>query len=336
MASRTTTDKVVKGLAIGAALIAVPALFNKTNQMRGKKMPDAFQAAERVYRSRYGDVHYIRKGSGDSLILLHGLEAGSSSYEWRNNFDSLAEHMRVFNLDLLGYGLSEKPPLQYSIDLYSSLLLDFIDDVVNDYANIVASPSSIPIVLEAINRKPALFQKVCLISPLHETRTKQGDKEIGSRVMETAAKLPLVGNTMYQIITQKPNLNKKLKERYHQDIVNEEMNERYFHTSLIGGPNAYRAPMAYVSGELKSDYESLLHTLGHPVLIVSGQHAQTANTTWGNFAFAHKDSRIVSFRNCGLHPHEECPHDFNRWIAKEMTGVPDMQERTISTADSLR
>lgn len=41
-------------------------------------------------------------GSGPPLILIHGL--GTSRQSWRHNVDPLAQHFRVYNLDLDGFG----------------------------------------------------------------------------------------------------------------------------------------------------------------------------------------------------------------------------------------
>jgi pimeloyl-ACP methyl ester carboxylesterase/uncharacterized membrane protein HdeD (DUF308 family) len=55
------------------------------------------------------------KGTGDVLVLLHGIES-SSSY-WHNLVPALAEHRRVLTVDLLGFGQSPKPKnIAYSLE----------------------------------------------------------------------------------------------------------------------------------------------------------------------------------------------------------------------------
>ncbi|HYI14083.1 MAG TPA: alpha/beta hydrolase [Thermomicrobiales bacterium] len=49
-------------------------------------------------------LHYQRAGSGEPVILIHGLSA--SSRWWRHNVDALAEHFSVYTIDLLGFGRS--------------------------------------------------------------------------------------------------------------------------------------------------------------------------------------------------------------------------------------
>jgi pimeloyl-ACP methyl ester carboxylesterase len=52
-------------------------------------------------------VRYVRKGTGPSLLLLHGL--GSSIYSWSEVIDGFARRHDVVALDLPGFGGSDAP-----------------------------------------------------------------------------------------------------------------------------------------------------------------------------------------------------------------------------------
>jgi len=52
-------------------------------------------------------LHYTDTGSGEPLLLLHGL--GASSYAWRFVIPKLSKKYRVIALDLKGFGQSDKP-----------------------------------------------------------------------------------------------------------------------------------------------------------------------------------------------------------------------------------
>ena len=63
-------------------------------------------------------------GAGKPLLLVHGF--GASIGHWRKNIPILADGgYRVFAIDLLGFGGSAKPPLDYSMDLWQEMLRDF-------------------------------------------------------------------------------------------------------------------------------------------------------------------------------------------------------------------
>lgn len=80
---------------------------------------------------RFIDVGSIRTRywqagtTGSTVILLHGI--GCSVLEWQHNVEVLASNHRVFALDLLGYGLSDKPADEtYTIRRLAQFTLDFM------------------------------------------------------------------------------------------------------------------------------------------------------------------------------------------------------------------
>ena len=58
-------------------------------------------------------VHYVQAGTGNPLVLLHGL--GASWITWSLNIEPQARHFTVYALDLPGHGDSDKPEIDYSI-----------------------------------------------------------------------------------------------------------------------------------------------------------------------------------------------------------------------------
>ena len=52
-------------------------------------------------------IHYTVQGSGPALVLVHGF--GGSTYAWDKLTPLLASQYTVYALDLLGFGLSDKP-----------------------------------------------------------------------------------------------------------------------------------------------------------------------------------------------------------------------------------
>lgn len=70
-------------------------------------------------------THYIEKGSGPPVILLHGYFY--DSLQWRNNIEALAREFKVYAPDLWGFGYSTREPLDYGYPLYARQLLKFMD-----------------------------------------------------------------------------------------------------------------------------------------------------------------------------------------------------------------
>ena len=73
------------------------------------------------------NVRYWTMGeSGPPVILVHGL--GASVEFWVRNIPILARHYRVYAVDIVGFGRSDKP-MQY--DWAVERVADFMDDFLN-------------------------------------------------------------------------------------------------------------------------------------------------------------------------------------------------------------
>lgn len=94
----------------------------------------ASQPSQSSSESSYWDwndwrIHYVQAGStGPNLVLIHGF--GASTDHWRKNIEALSAHYRVWAVDLLGFGRSQKPKITYSADLWRDQLRDFCTQVV--------------------------------------------------------------------------------------------------------------------------------------------------------------------------------------------------------------
>jgi pimeloyl-ACP methyl ester carboxylesterase len=66
-------------------------------------------------------IHYLEAGSGPNVILLHGL--GADANNWVMNTAALAKSFHVFVPDQIGFGESDKPPINYRV----GTLVDFLD-----------------------------------------------------------------------------------------------------------------------------------------------------------------------------------------------------------------
>lgn len=82
------------------------------------------------YPSKYVEVmgskmHYIESGEGDPIVFLHGIP--TSCYVWRNIIPYVANLGRCIAPDLIGFGQSDKPDIQYSISDHINYINHFID-----------------------------------------------------------------------------------------------------------------------------------------------------------------------------------------------------------------
>lgn len=70
-------------------------------------------------------ISYTRAGSGDPLVLIHGI--GHQRSAWGDTFELLAQDFDVIAIDLPGFGRSPAPlpPYSYRMDSYVDQLEDF-------------------------------------------------------------------------------------------------------------------------------------------------------------------------------------------------------------------
>ena len=66
------------------------------------------------------DVPAARETGKDPLLVLHGYP--SCSYDWHLLLDELRAERRVVFVDFLGFGLSDKPDIRYSIRMHADLV----------------------------------------------------------------------------------------------------------------------------------------------------------------------------------------------------------------------
>jgi pimeloyl-ACP methyl ester carboxylesterase len=70
-------------------------------------------------------ISFYDTGSGPVVVLVHGF-ASQARFDWGNVISPLAEHHRVIALDQIGFGNSDKPLVDYSIQTYVDFLGEFL------------------------------------------------------------------------------------------------------------------------------------------------------------------------------------------------------------------
>jgi len=108
-------------------------------------------------------VNYIQHGTaGTPVVLVHGF--GASGFHWRYQIAELGKHHRVYALDLLGFGLSDKPNITYSNEYWGQQVSSFIREVVGEPATVVGNSLGCIIALSAASRDPSLARALVLIN----------------------------------------------------------------------------------------------------------------------------------------------------------------------------
>src|SRR5688500_14770660 len=141
------------------------ALYNRRLESGGGQLPNRLGGEVRSYRWSGGDLAYSVAGEGEPLLLVHGVYAGASSFEFRKNFQELSRSFRVYALDLLGCGMSERPSRRYGPEDVAVQVEGFVREEIGGAAHLVASSLTAALVMPAVVRSPRLFKKLVLICP---------------------------------------------------------------------------------------------------------------------------------------------------------------------------
>jgi triacylglycerol lipase len=114
--------KMKFGLILLLAVIAVPA--------SGQGQP-----ADKTITVFGEAIHYFDMGSGPVVVLLHGL--GSRKEDWLPVLEPMAQKFRLLVPDQIGFGRSDKPLLDYSIQTYVDFLNEFLRQLKVEKASLV-------------------------------------------------------------------------------------------------------------------------------------------------------------------------------------------------------
>lgn len=82
----------------------------------------ALRESERSVELSHGKTRYFQKGTGRTLLLLHGVGFTAGGTNWLMNIDRLSRHRRVIAPDFLGFGTGARLVQPYSF----AYLVDFV------------------------------------------------------------------------------------------------------------------------------------------------------------------------------------------------------------------
>lgn len=309
------------GLAIGGAVGAM-ALVNRITQSQVAELDTILKGEERRYPWKYGDVFYLVKGSREAkpLLLIHGFGPGASSFAWRKNVDALAEQFRVYVLDLLGYGLSDRPAIGYTPETFADLISDFLKEVIGKPSVVVAHDLTCAYVIADAYRRPQFFERLVLVSP-PPTLLEEAIPGPIDTALKYVLSTPILGQFIYNILTSRRAIQHYYdRQGYHNPgLITDELVEQLF-CSAHQRNSRYPAA-SLLSNNLVMDVHEPLARLQVPILAIWGREGifPAAETSE---AFKRVNPRIETrtLDNAGQELQDEQAARFNN-LVREFAGV---------------
>uniref|UniRef100_A0A7N0ZSK2 AB hydrolase-1 domain-containing protein n=1 Tax=Kalanchoe fedtschenkoi TaxID=63787 RepID=A0A7N0ZSK2_KALFE len=286
-------------------------------------------------------IHYVVQGEGPPVVLIHGF--GASAFHWRYNIPELAKHYKVYALDLLGFGWSEKALVDYDAMIWKDQVVDFVKEIVreptvligNSLGGFTALVSAVGlgdqvtgVVLlnsagqfgngssETAKSEESLIQKL-ILKPL-----KEAFQRIVLGILFWQAKQPArVQSVLKSVYINKSNVDDYLVESILQPAADPNAGEVY-----------YRLMSRFMSNQSKYTLDSILSQLSCPLLLVWGDLDPWVGPAKANRIKEFYPNTTLVNLQAGHCPHDEVPELVNKammdWLPS-ISSKPHLQ--TVST-----
>ncbi|MEB3117616.1 MAG: alpha/beta fold hydrolase [Limnothrix sp.] len=266
-------------------------------------------------------VQWLAQGSGQPIVLLHGF--GASIGHWRKNIPVLAAAgYRVYAIDLLGFGGSQKPPIDYNMELWQDLVLDFWAEFIQEPALWVGNSIGALLALMLSAAAPERTRGTVLLNCAGGLNHRPEELNPVLRlVMGTFAQVvntPGIGRFMFNQIRQKHRIRGTLKQVYgNPEAVTPELVDLLHEPS--GDEGAYETFASILAAPPGPKPETLLPQIAGPLLVLWGEtdpwtpiqgakiYQDLAKTAGDRVTF-------VSIPKTGHCPHDERPEVVNSAI----------------------
>lgn len=112
-------------------------------------------------------LHYLDNGSGDAVLFIHGSGPGASGHSnFKQNYpDFAAAGHRVLVPDLPGYGASDKPETDYTLDFFVDALFGLLDALDIPRCTLVGNSLGGAIAIKMALDQPQRIARLVLMAP---------------------------------------------------------------------------------------------------------------------------------------------------------------------------
>ncbi|MGK7880909.1 MAG: alpha/beta fold hydrolase [Crocosphaera sp.] len=264
------------------------------------------------------NIYYVQAGKQQSnhppLLLIHGF--GASTDHWQKNIAQLQKHFEVWAVDLLGFGRSGKPELQYSGDLWRDQLKDFITEIIGKPVILAGNSLGGYASLCVASQCPETSKGLILLNsagPFSDTQ-KARKPNIIQKAIRSILLQPWASNLLFQYMRRPKNIRKTLKKVYYnQEAVTDKLvNDIHRPSCDVGAAQVFASVFKTPQGET---VDKLLQELSHPLLMLWGEKDPWMNTQERGEKYRQYYPNLTEhYLEAGHCPHDEIPDEVNRLI----------------------
>ncbi|MDJ0508435.1 MAG: alpha/beta fold hydrolase [Crocosphaera sp.] len=259
------------------------------------------------------------------LILLHGF--GAAVEHWRHNIPILGQQYRVYAVDLLGFGRSQKAATNYTIYLWAEQIYDFWQTFIGQPVILVGNSIGSLVCVTTAFKYPEMVKGITLLSlPDVSLREEMIPKGLRAAVntIEGLLTPPLLLKLLFDLIRRPFVIRSWVGIAYYDKLaITDELVEMI--TLPPQDKGAARAFCLLFEGLKKPGYspqvKTVLPQLTIPILLIWGRQDRMIPVTLASqFSQLNPQITLVELEKAGHCPHDECPERFNSifldWLNK--------------------
>lgn len=225
---------------------------------------------------------YETKGEGTPVLLLPAFSTVSTRAEMRGIAEKLVSRHRVVALDWLGFGESDRPPLDYQPAIYHQLLHDFVRDTFSNPIAVIAAGHAAGYVMQ-LAQQPNVWSRIVLIAPTWRgPLTVMGADETVAGFVRGLVRSPFVGQALYQANTTAAFLRLMYSRHVYVDKARLTPEFIAHKRQITQHPGARFAPAAFVTGKLdpvtSREQFLALFTVSIPIMVIIGNQSPPSST----------------------------------------------------------
>jgi len=311
--------KKTKLIALTAAVAATAAALNKgiyknaEKKLKNKKSLPCL--SHHTYEWKFGTISYKTTGSGKPILLVHSLIPGASGNEWIKNVTELSKVGKVYLIDLLGYGNSERARITYSAYLFICLINDFITEIIKEPTTVIASNTSAAIASMAYIFNKNNFNKLCLIYPPISPKENQPS----DKLKNIPADIPILGDILFNSRNTKSKIRKQLETMYKdKSLITDNKIELLYSYSHKGGGNNRNLFSSFIANRFDIGIEASFPEIEIPLSVAYGDSIKNAEEYSEIIKNLNKTSELKLLKGKNF-PHEEDSDDFNNFCKNFIT-----------------
>lgn len=285
-----------------------PVILNLTFNGSTNEQSNKFNFQSDTQFIKLGDfnVHYLKKGKGQPIMLIHG--GGTWMYSWRNTIDSLAKKYTVFACDMPGHGYTTtNKELKYNLDDFANFIKMFLNYHHIEKVTLIGNSWGGGWALYFTELYSDRVNNLILIAASGLNVKDVFEWEI--------LKYPIIGELVSRMVTKKVIRNAYKKVYVDQSYINDELIEQTFIAMKIK-----QNRKATYKIKRNCDWkltEQKLKDITVPVKIIWGDKDKYLDVKYAKiFASKIPNTDLTIIEKCGHTPHEERAEETIKLINK--------------------